>query len=176
MGNTFGPVLKYCSAVWCSAAETHLTLLDLAVSGVSFLTWNVLECKHQRLVAILCMLDKIIDATRCTLSMVLYFRSLYQLGLHNIYVVIPIVYVSHYYSYAPPRYRTSHYRGTLIPHQYLCGTTSMIMYSMVWDLLVSRAGPMFLYWPKMLARFLSSTVSPFSSFFLWVHQQSRAYM
>ena len=32
------PVLKYCSAVWCSAADTHLRLLDCVVSGVSFLT------------------------------------------------------------------------------------------------------------------------------------------
>ena len=27
------PVLEYCSAVWCSAAETHLKLLDRVVSG-----------------------------------------------------------------------------------------------------------------------------------------------
>ena len=27
-------VLEYCSAVWCSAADTHLKLLDRAVSGV----------------------------------------------------------------------------------------------------------------------------------------------
>ena len=27
------PVLEYCSAVWCSAADTHLELLDRAVSG-----------------------------------------------------------------------------------------------------------------------------------------------
>ena len=27
------PVLEYCSAVWCSAANTHLKLLDWAVSG-----------------------------------------------------------------------------------------------------------------------------------------------
>ena len=27
------PVLEYCSAVWCSAADTHFTLLDRAVSG-----------------------------------------------------------------------------------------------------------------------------------------------
>ena len=32
------PVLKYCSAVWCSAADTHLKLLDRAVSGARFLT------------------------------------------------------------------------------------------------------------------------------------------
>ena len=38
------PVLEYCSAVWCSAADTHLKLLDLAVSGAQFLTWGVFEC------------------------------------------------------------------------------------------------------------------------------------
>ena len=32
------PVLEYCSAVWCSAADTHLRLLDGVVSGASFLT------------------------------------------------------------------------------------------------------------------------------------------
>ena len=38
------PVLEYCSAVWCSAADTHLTLLDRAVSGAWFQTGGVLEC------------------------------------------------------------------------------------------------------------------------------------
>ena len=32
------PVLGFCSAVWCSAAGTHLNLLDRAVSGAWFLT------------------------------------------------------------------------------------------------------------------------------------------
>ena len=35
------PVLEYCSAVWCSAADTHLKLLDSAVSGAQFLTGGV---------------------------------------------------------------------------------------------------------------------------------------
>ena len=38
------PVLEYCSAVWCSAANTHLTLLDRVVTGASFLTGGVFEC------------------------------------------------------------------------------------------------------------------------------------
>ena len=55
------PVLEYCSAVWCSAADTHLTLLDRAVSGARFLTGGVFECdiSHRRSVAVLCMLYKI---------------------------------------------------------------------------------------------------------------------
>ena len=30
------PVLEYCSALWCSAADTHLKMLDRAVSGAGF--------------------------------------------------------------------------------------------------------------------------------------------
>ena len=37
------PVSEYSSAVWCSAADTHLKLLDLLVSGVQFLTDGVFE-------------------------------------------------------------------------------------------------------------------------------------
>ena len=52
------PVLEYYSAVWCSAADTHLKLLDRAVSGDRFLTGGVFECDiaHRRSVAVLCML------------------------------------------------------------------------------------------------------------------------
>ena len=54
------PVLEYCSAIWCSAADTHLTLLDCVVSGARFLSGGVFECDfaHRRSVAILCMLYK----------------------------------------------------------------------------------------------------------------------
>ena len=37
------PVLEDCSAVWCSAADTHPKLLDRAVSGARFLTGGVFE-------------------------------------------------------------------------------------------------------------------------------------
>ena len=49
------PVLEYCSALWCLAADTHLTLLDRAVSGARFLTGGVFECDipHCRSVAVL---------------------------------------------------------------------------------------------------------------------------
>ena len=44
------PVLEYCSAVWCSAADTHLRLLDRVVSGSSVLIGCVFECDlaHRR--------------------------------------------------------------------------------------------------------------------------------
>ena len=52
------PVLEYCSAVWCSAADTHLKLLDCVVSGACFIGGGVLNCdlSHRRSVAVLCML------------------------------------------------------------------------------------------------------------------------
>ena len=61
------PVLEYCSAVWCSAADTHLKLLNPAVSGARFLTRGVFECDiaHRRSMAELCMLYKI----RCDLML-----------------------------------------------------------------------------------------------------------
>ena len=37
------PVLEYFSAVWCSAADTHLKLMDRAVSGARFLAGGVFE-------------------------------------------------------------------------------------------------------------------------------------
>ena len=56
------PVLECCSAVWCSAADTHLRLLDRAVGRARFLTRGVFECDifHRRFVAVqLGMLYKI---------------------------------------------------------------------------------------------------------------------
>ena len=55
------PILEYCSSVWCSAANTHLKLLDRVISGASFLTGGLLECDpaHRRSVVVLYMLYKI---------------------------------------------------------------------------------------------------------------------
>ena len=48
-------LLGYRSAVWCSAAETHLKLLDRVVSGPCFLAGGVLNCNppHRQSVAVL---------------------------------------------------------------------------------------------------------------------------
>ena len=95
------PVLEYCSAVWCSAADTHLKPLDQAVSGARFLTGGVFECdiSHRRSVAVLCMLYKI----RCN-------------PMHPLNGALPGPYapalvtrgalVAHRYTYAPLRCRT----------------------------------------------------------------------
>ena len=104
------PVLEYCSAFWCSAADTHLKQLDRAVSGARFLTGGVFEydIAHRRSVAVLCMLYK----TRCNL-------------VHPLNGALPGpcapvrvtrgALVSHRYTYAPPSCRTSQYSRTFIP-------------------------------------------------------------
>ena len=102
--------MEYCSAVWCSAADTHLKLLDRAVSGARFLTGCVFEChiSHRRSVAVQCMLFKI----RCN-------------PVHPLNGTLPGPYVparvtrdalvAHLYTYAPPHCRTLQYSRTFIP-------------------------------------------------------------
>ena len=97
------------SAVWYSDADTHLKLLDRAVSGARFLTLVVFECDiaHHRSVAVLRMLYKI----RC--------NPVHPLNgaLPGPYVPVRVqrgALVAHRYTYAPPRCRTSQYSRTFI--------------------------------------------------------------
>ena len=55
------PVFEYCSAVSCSAADSHLKLLDKVVRSAGFLAGGVLECNlaNPQAIAELCMLLKI---------------------------------------------------------------------------------------------------------------------
>ena len=41
------PVLEYCSAVWCSAADSHPKLLDGVVRIADFLAGGVLNCNQR---------------------------------------------------------------------------------------------------------------------------------
>ena len=103
------PVLEYCSAVWCSAADTHLKLLDSVVSRACFLAGGVLNCNlsYRRSVAVLCMLYKI----RCNRK-------------HPLCGALPVAYVpvwvtrgaliAHRYTFAPPCCRTLLYHRTFI--------------------------------------------------------------
>ena len=98
----------FCSL--CSAADTHLKLLDRAVGGARFLTGGVFESdiSHRRSVAVLCMLYKI----RCN-------------PVHPLNGALPGQYVlawvtrgalvAHRYIYALPRCRTLQYSRTFIP-------------------------------------------------------------
>ena len=104
------PVLEYCSAVWCSAADSHLKLLDRDVRSAGFLAGGVLDCNlaHRRSVAELCMLFKIKSNP-----------------MHHLSGALPLPYVparvtrgalvAHRHSFGPPRCRTSQYRRTFVP-------------------------------------------------------------
>ena len=119
------PVLEYCSAVWCSAADTHLKLLDRAISGAWFLTGGVFECdiSHRRSVAVLCMVYKIMCNPVHPLNGALpgpYVRVRVTRG----------ALVAHRYTYAPPRCRTLQYRaGLLFPSRCLSRTILLTPYS-----------------------------------------------
>ena len=104
------PVFEYCSAVCCSVADTHLKLLDCAVSGAWFITGGVFECDiaHRRSVAILCMLYKIRGSQVHPLNGALP-------GLDVSVWVTRGALVPHRFTYAPCRCRTSQYRRTFIP-------------------------------------------------------------
>ena len=135
--------LEYCSAVWCSAADTHLKLLDRVVSGACFSAGGVLNCdlSHRRSAAVVCMLYKI----RCNQK-------------HPLCGALPMPYmpvlvtrgalIAHRYTLAPPCCRTSHTAGLLFPSQYLSGMIWLTPYLMVLDLRVSRAGLMPFCWPS----------------------------
>ena len=85
------PVLEYCSAVRCSAADTDLELLDRAVSGALFLTEGVFECDIALSVTLLivdpwqfCVCFIRSGVTRCIVVMVLYLDRMCQCGLHAV--------------------------------------------------------------------------------------------
>ena len=132
------PVLEYCSAVWCSAANTHLKLLDRAVSGAWFLTGGVFEgdIAHRQSVVVLSMLYKS-GVTQCTLLMVLYLDCMCQCGLYavlwsHIGTLMRLL-------IAEPRSTA----GLLFPSQWPSGTILLTPYSMVYDWRVSIAWPMY---------------------------------
>ena len=136
-------VLEYYSAVWCSAADTHLRLLNRVVSDASFLTavclsvtfhivdlWQYYVCCTRS------------GVTRCTLFMILFLCRMCRCGLHAVlwsYIGTLMRFLA-----AEPL----SIARLLFPCQYLCGTILVTPCSMVWDWRVSRAGPRPFYWPN----------------------------
>ena len=105
------PVSEYCSAVWCSAADSHLKLLDRVDRSAGFLAGGVLECNlaHRRSVAELCMLFNIRSNPMHPLSL--------SGALPLPYVLAHVTrgaLVAHRHSCAPPRCRTSQYRRSFV--------------------------------------------------------------
>ena len=149
------PVLEYCSAVLCSAADTNHNQLMRVVSGACFRTGGVFEFNiaHRRSVAILCMLYKIRSQ---------YVPGCYlvcQCGLHAVQTYSYSIIIR--FLAADPRSTT----GPLFQSPCRCGTILLTLYSMGWDWRVSRAGPMFFfYWPYIFHPFYYSTICPFLYF------------
>ena len=156
------PVFEYCSAVWWSAADTHLKILDRVVSGASLFTGDVFECDraHRWSMAVLCMLYKI----RCN-------------PMHPLYGARPVPYV--------PVQVT---RGAVIAHRYTYVFSLQnvaVLQDFYSPVSISVAQS---WWPRigwcgtggfqvhgqclfvnLAARlFFSPAVFPFSSFILWV--------
>ena len=129
-----------CSAVFCSAADTHLKLLYRAVSGARFPTGGVFEYNigHRRSFSVLCMLYMIgcnpMNPLRDALP-----------GPHVSVRVTRGAQGVHLYTYAPPRCRTSRYFWTFVPFSVFFWNNLRTPYSMVWDWPISRAGPMIFY-------------------------------
>ena len=104
------PVLEYCSAVWCSAADSHLNLLDRVVRSAGFLSGGVLEFNlaHRRSIAGLCMLFKIKSNPMHPLSGALPLSYVPARATRG-------ALVAHRHSFASPRCRTSQYRRSFVP-------------------------------------------------------------
>ena len=103
-------VLEYCSAVWCSAADSHLKLLDRIVTSAGFLAGGIFECDfdHRLSVAELFMVFNIKSNPMHHLSG----------ALHLPYVTARVTrgaLVVHRHSFTPPRCRTSQYRRSFVP-------------------------------------------------------------
>ena len=129
--------------MWCSAADTHLKLLDRVVSGACFLAGGVLNShlSHRRSVAVLWMLYKIWCNPKHPLSGALpvpYVPVRVTRGdLMHIGILLRL-----------PAAKPRSTAGLLFPSQYLSGMIWLTPYLMVWDWRVSRAGPMPFCWPS----------------------------
>ena len=125
------PVLEYRFDLWCSAADTHLKLLDRVVNGAIFLTKSVFDCTSSVCGSILyAVQDKVSDAPSLWCSTCAVCRC-------DIGTLMSLL-------AAEPRSTA----GPSFHCKYLCGTILATPYSMVWDWRVSRAGPISFYWPS----------------------------
>ena len=139
------PVLEFCSAVWCSAADSRLTLLDRVVRSAGFLAGCVSDCNlaHRRSVAELCMLFTIRINPMHPLSGALPLPNVPTLllvvlwllmGTRSRLLVVGLLII------AEP----------LCPSRCLFGTFLATLCLMVWDWRVSRAEPMLSCWQDLL--------------------------
>ena len=142
------PVLEYCSAVWCSAADTHLRYTPPLTEQSAVPGFLLRVCLSVTFLIVdpwqscVCFIRS--GATRCTLLMVLYLNRMFQRGLHA-------VLWSHIGTLMRRFLAEPCSTAGLLFHSRCPSVTILLTpYSIVWDWRVSRAGPMSLYWPKLL--------------------------
>ena len=165
LGDVFGvlswPFLKYYSAVWCSAADTHSKLLDRVVSGARFLTGSVFECDiaHRRSVSVLWIGTGV---TWCTLFMVLNLCRMCHRGYHAVL-----------WSHIGMLMSLSLQNLTVQQDLYspLSVNVERAFYPCIrwcWTGEFQEQAQCCFYWPKLLDPILFSTVFPLNSFCLYV--------
>ena len=139
-----------------------MKLLECAVGAACCSTEGVFKCSiaHRRSVAVLlCLLYKI----RCNQMHPLYG------ALPGPYVparVTPGALLAYRCTYEPPHCRTSQYRRTLFPSQFVSRTILLTLYSSVWDWRVSRASQLPFHWPSCSPNFC---IIPFSLSLLYLY-------
>ena len=137
--------------------------MDREVRSAGFSAGGVLEYNlaHRRYLAALCMLFKIESHRMHLLSNALPSQYLPTHVTRG-----PLVAQRH--PFAPPLCRTSQYRRTFVPSQYLYGTIFFVtLCLMVWDWRVLRAEIMHSCCHNFIL-FLSPTIFAFSSFMGWL--------
>ena len=104
------PVLEYCAPVWCSAAHSHLDLLDRVIRGASSLVDGTLcvSLEHRRAVSSLCMLFRIRGNPN-------HFLHGFLPGLRSCRRDTRASFRSHVLSMTEPRCRTLQYSRTFLP-------------------------------------------------------------
>ena len=133
--------LLFCSV--CLASDSHLKLLDRAVSDARFLTGGVFECDiaHRRYVAVLCMLYYITCNPMHLLNGALPGPSV-PVRLHG----VPWSHIG----ILMPRLATEPCRETVLLFLCQCPSETILLTPclMVWNWWVSRAGPLFFIGPS----------------------------
>ena len=153
LGVAFGALsCQFWSIVLQSGARLPiLKQLDRAVSGALFLTVGVSSSVTFLIVdpwqSSVCFIRS--GVTRCTLLMMLYLDLMCQCWLHAV-LWSHIGTLLHRLAAEP-----CSTAGLLFPSRCPSGTILLAPYSLVWDWRVSRAGPMLLYWPKLLFPYYS---------------------
>ena len=143
------PVLEYCSAVWCSAANSHLKLLDRVVRSAGFLAGGVLGCNlaHCQSVAELCMLFKIKSNPMHP------FKRSIAFGVYASRVLLVVLWLLTGTRSGLLVVRLLSIAEALCPSQRLFGTILVTLCSMVWDWRVSRAESKLSCWHDLLFLF-----------------------